>query len=339
MSGEVFDATGDLGPGEARRIVGGRTSARDLLYDAERRLAGAGVPSPQADAALLLAWVLDVPRSRLFLQDEPTPEQRVAFEKAVAARLSRVPLQHITGTAPFRRIEVAVGPGVFIPRPETEVVTEAGVRPLRETPSGIAVDLCAGSGAVGISLALEAPGSQVYLVEVDDRALEWTRRNVEDFAPAITEVGSRVEVVAADVAGVADPGAPLAPLVGRVDVIVANPPYIPDDMIPREIEVRDHEPYPALYGGPDGMDVVRTLARTAALLLRPGGQLVIEHADVQGPDAENGGVVGVLEAATLDADMATLVPGITGSQTFEKITDRLDLAGLPRFTLATRTTP
>lgn len=339
MPDQVFDAIGDFGEGESRRMAGGRTSSRDLLYDAERRLAAAGVPSPQADASLLLAWVLDVPKSRVFLQDEPSSHQRVAFEKALAARLSRVPLQHITGRAPFRRIEVAVGPGVFIPRPETELVTEAGIRTLRDKVGGIAVDLCAGSGAVGISLAVEAPGSHVYLVELDERALEWTRRNVADFAPVITEAGSSAEVVAGDVATIADAGAPLAPLVGRVDVIVANPPYIPDDMVPREIEVRDHEPYPALYGGPDGLDVVRALARTAALLLRPGGQLVIEHADVQGPDSAGRGVVGVLEQITLDDDLATIVPGLPGSRAFEKIADRLDFAGLPRFTLATRTTP
>lgn len=334
MPDGFFDALGQEEP-----VEGGRVSARDLLYDAERRLAGAGVPSPQADAALLLAWVLEVPRNRLFLHDSPTGRQRVAFEKALARRLNRVPLQHITGSAPFRRIEVAVGPGVFIPRPETELITEAGVRPLREIDGGVAVDLCSGSGAVGIALALEAPGSTVYLVEMDDAAIEWTRRNAEEFAEAVAEAGSRVEVVHADAGSVAEAGAALASLVGRVDVVVANPPYIPDSMVPREVEVRDHDPYLALYGGPDGLDVVRRIARTAALLLRPGGLLAMEHADSQGPDASDGGVVGVLRGVHLDEQMATLVPGLPGSQAFRGVTDRLDLAGLPRFTLATRSEP
>lgn len=334
MPDPTFDATGDTAGGGY--VGGGRVSARDVLYDAERRLTNAGVPSPQTDAALLLAWVLDVPRGKLFLHDEPTAAQRVAFEKALARRLNRVPLQHITGTAPFRHLELAVGPGVFIPRPETELIAEAGVRPLRERGGGIAVDLCSGSGAVGLSLALEAPGTHIYLVEVDESALEWTRRNAEQHAAAIADVGSAVEVVAADATTVADIGQPLAALVGRVDVVVANPPYIPDSMVPREIEVRDHDPYVALYGGHDGLDVVRGLARSAALLLRAGGHVAIEHADVQGPDGPGGGVVGVLSSVTLDDEMCTLVPGLPGSRVFEQIADRLDFAGLPRFTLARR---
>lgn len=334
MPDGFFDALGQEEPTE-----GGRVSARDLLYDAERRLTVAGVPSPQTDAAILLAWVLEVPRGRLFLQDAPTGRQRIAFEKALVKRLNRVPLQHITGRAPFRRIEVAVGPGVFIPRPETELITEAGVRPLREAAGQVAVDLCAGSGAAGLSLALEAPGTEVYLVELDDAAVEWTRRNVEEFAEAIAAAGSRVHLVHADAGEVAEVGGPLAALVGRVDVVVANPPYIPDSMVPREIEVRDHDPYLALYGGPDGLDVVRRIARTAALLLRPGGLLAIEHADTQGPGASDGGVVGVLRGLHLDESMATFVPGVPGAPVFGQVADRLDLAGLPRFTLATRTDP
>lgn len=334
MPDRFFDAWGQEDPTE-----GGRVSARDLLYDAERRLSNAKVASPQADAALLLAWVLEVPRNRLFLHDAPTGRQRVAFEKALAKRLNRVPLQHITGRAPFRRIEVAVGPGVFIPRPETELITEAGVRVLREAPGGVAVDLCAGSGAIALALALEAPGSRVWAVELDDAAVEWTFRNVEDFSSALAEAGSRVEVLHADAGDVAEPGGRLASLAGRADVVVANPPYIPDSMVPREIEVREHDPYLALYGGEDGLDVVRRIARTAAVLLRPGGLLAIEHADTQGSSAPGGGVVGVLDSFRLDEQLATWVPGVPGSPAFRGITDRLDLTGVPRFTLATRTDP
>ena len=327
-----FDGLGS----ESDSTGGGRSSVRDLLYDAERRLTAAGVPSPQADAAWLMAWVLNVPRNRLFLHDEPSPAQRMEFEKAVARRLSRVPLQHITGRAAFRRIDVAVGPGVFIPRPETELIAEAGVRVLREADGGTAVDLCSGSGAVGLSLALEAPGSTVYLVELDDAAVEWTRRNVTDFGRDLAAAGSRVEVLHADAGDVAEAGNPLSSLASCVDVVVANPPYIPDAMVPREVEVRDHDPAVALFGGDDGLDVVRRIARTAAVLLRPGGLLAVEHADVQGPDAPGGGVVGVLRSLTLDEELASMVPGVPGAPVFGSVTDRLDLAGLPRFTLATR---
>ena len=321
---------------ESEATGGGRSSVRDLLYDAARRLAAAGVASPQADAGWLMSWVLDVPRNRLFLHDEPSAAQRMEFEKAVARRLSRVPLQHITGRAPFRKIEVAVGPGVFIPRPETELITEAAVRVLREAGGGTAVDLCSGSGAVGISLALEAPGSTVFLVELDDAAVEWTRRNASEFASALSGVGSKVEVLHADAGEVADAGQALSSLAETVDTVVANPPYIPDSMVPREREVRDHDPAVALFGGDDGLDVVRRIARTAAVLLRPGGLLAIEHADVQGPEADGGGVVGVLRGLTLDEELASMVPGVPGSSVFGSVTDRLDLAGLPRFTLATR---
>ena len=327
-----FDGVESAGEG----TDGGRYTVRDLMFDAERRLAGAGVSSPQADAALLMAWVLDVPRNRLFLHDRPTASQRMQFEKAVARRLSRIPLQHITGRAAFRRIELAVGPGVFIPRPETELVAEAGIRALREAGGGTAVDLCSGSGALGLSLALEAPGSRVYLVEWDAAALEWTNRNVAGYAEVLASVGSTAEVIAADAGDVASVGQPLSSLAGSVDVVCANPPYIPDAMVPREIEVRDHDPAVALFGGTDGMDLIRRIARTAAILLRPGGVLAIEHADVQGPDGDGGGVVGILRSSMLDDDLATLVAGIPGDRLFTSVTDRLDLAGLPRFTLATR---
>lgn len=286
-----------------------------------------------------MAWVLDVPRNRLFLHDELDERARMAFEKALARRLSRVPLQHIVGRAPFRRIEVAVGPGVFIPRPETEVVTEVGVRHLREAGGGVAVDLCAGSGAIGLSLALEVPRVSVFAVEVDDAALEWLHRNVDHYRASIADVGSSIDVVDADATSVAEAGGALASWVGRVDAVVANPPYIPDGMIPREVEVRDHDPAVALFAGSDGLDVIRGITRTAALLLRPGGVLVIEHADVQGPGTVGGGVVGVLRDLTLDEQLSVLLPGVPGASLFEGINDRLDLTGAPRFTVATRSHP
>lgn len=306
---------------------GGRTTVRDVLVDAERRLQRAGVPSPAVDASEIVAFVLGVPRTRLFLLDEVSEEDKVRVEQMLARRLARVPLQHLLGTAGFRYLELQVGPGVFIPRPETELVVEAGVRELGASTavSRRAVDLCSGSGAVALALATECPGSEVHAVEWDDAAVDWTRRNIEGHASRLAEVGSTVELHHADAGAVADEGGPLAHLVGRVDVIVSNPPYIPDEMVPREPEVREHEPRAALYGGPDGLDVVRSVARTAALLLRSGGLLVVEHADVQGAAAGESGVPSVL-ASFENA----------GLPAFADVVDRLDLNGLPRFTLARR---
>jgi len=333
-SGFHFDARGDSQSHTS--TYGTLNTVRNLMYDAQRRLTSAGAASPRADAAWLMSWVLDVPRNRLILQDELSASQRLAFEKALARRLSRVPLQHITGRAAFRHIDVSVGPGVFIPRPETEIVAEAAIRHARQVGNATVVDLCAGSGVIGISIAIEVPGSDVHLVEIDSAAIEWTRRNIEEHASAIRDADSRTTVIHADAGTVADPGGLLSSLVGVVDVVVSNPPYIPDGMVPREVEVRDHDPAVALFGGPSGLDVVERVARTAALLLRPGGLFVVEHADVQGPDAAGGGVVGFLRSLTLDDQLATMLPGRPGGPIFESVTDRLDLNGVPRFTMATR---
>ena len=317
--------------------IGGRASVRDLLVDAERRLTRVGVGSPGVDAAEIVAFAMGTTRGRLFLQDEVTADQRVRIEQLLTRRLSRVPLQHLLGTAGFRRIEVQVGPGVFIPRPETELVTEAAIRALAEQPTGerLAVDLCSGTGAIAISLGIEVPGSRVQAVELSDDAIGWTRRNVAEHDAAITAAGSRVEVVHADAGLVAGPGEPLARLAGQVAVVVSNPPYIPADMVPKDPEVRDHEPKLALYGGgDDGLAVIRAVLRSAAILLRPGGLVVIEHADVQGTAAGERGVPGVAERMLADADLALLANVPAGRHVWTDITDRPDLNRLPRFTLA-----
>lgn len=318
--------------------IGGRVTVRDVLFDAEHRLAAVGVPSPSVDAAEIVAFCLGTTRNRLFLQDAVTDEQKVRIEQLLARRLSRVPLQHLLGTAGFRRIEVEVGPGVFIPRPETELVTEAGIRELADRPAGerVAVELCAGSGAIAISLGLEVPGSRVHAVELSDDAIDWTRRNVAAHEERLVACGSRVEVIHGDATTVADPGGPLARLAGTVAVVVTNPPYIPQWMVPRDPEVRDHEPAMALYGGEDGLDTVRGVLRTAALLLRPGGLVVVEHADVQGTAAGDAGVPGVASALTADADVAARTGLPPGGSVFTDVVDRIDLNGLPRFTLARR---
>ncbi|MFM8895858.1 MAG: peptide chain release factor N(5)-glutamine methyltransferase, partial [Actinomycetales bacterium] len=139
------------------RTSGGRVTVRDLLVDAERRLSGVGIESASVDAAEIIALVMGTTRSRLIMQDVVDPDRRVRIEQLLTKRQSRIPLQHLTGSAPFRRIEVQVGPGVFIPRPETELVTEAGIRELATSASRIAVDLGSGSGAIALSLALAAP--------------------------------------------------------------------------------------------------------------------------------------------------------------------------------------
>lgn len=291
---------------------------RTVLVDAERRLASAGVPSPRTDAELLLAHVLGVPRTRLVLSDDVERSQLVRFESLLIKRTARQPLQHLLGEAPFRTLSLAVGRGVFIPRPETEIVAEAAIRALAETPGRLAVDLCAGSGALGLSLAVEVPGSTVHLVELDPGARDWLERNVAALAAPLAAVGSVVQVHGGD-AGLVHEQA-LAELVGVVDVVTCNPPYIPDDAVPVEQEVREFDPPAALFGGTDGLDVVRTVARSAAALLRPGGSLVMEHGDLQGEGAGDLGVPGALRATGFYTD----------------ISDRVDLTGRDRYTVARR---
>lgn len=319
------------------RTEGGRLTVRDVLVDSEKRLQAVGVPSPGVDAAIIVAQVMGVPRSRLLLHDPLDSDQRVRIEALIAQRLSRVPLQHITGVAYFRHLELSVGPGVFIPRPETELIAEAGIRVLREAPVKVAVDLCTGSGAVALAMATEVPQSVVHAVELDAAAVEWTRRNVAEHADELARVGSRVEVIHDDAAHVAEPGHALVALASGVSVVTANPPYIPEGMIPREVEVRDHDPFLALYSGADGLDAARHVIATAAVLLRSGGLLVMEHADIQGTDAGDSGVPALVSAARVDQALAERVPQLPGSAVFTSVADRSDLNGLPRFTMAYRT--
>ncbi|MBI1376230.1 MAG: peptide chain release factor N(5)-glutamine methyltransferase [Frankiales bacterium] len=292
---------------------------RDVLVDGERRLASAGVPSPRVDAELLLAHVLGVPRGRVFLSDPAEPSDVVRFEGLLVRRAARVPLQHLLGEAPFRHLVLEVGPGVFVPRPETETVAELAIRALSgDAEERLAVDLCTGSGAIALALATEVRHSVVHAVELDGPAADWAQRNLVRHSAAVAAAGSEVHLHRGD-ATTAHLG-PLAPLVGRVDVVVTNPPYIPDDARPRDPEVRQYDPPLALYGGPDGLDVVRGIAGCAAALLRPGGVLVVEHGDEQGERAGEAGVPSVLRE--------------TGE--FASVRDLPDLAGRDRATVAVR---
>ena len=292
---------------------------RDVLVDGERRLGAAGVPTPRVDAELLLAHVIGVPRGRLFLSDPIDSSDASRFEILLVRRSARVPLQHLVGEAPFRHLVLEVGRGVFVPRPETENVAELAIRALQtDSVERLAVDLCTGSGAIALSLATEVPHSIVHALELEGPAYDWAVRNVARYADDLERVGSQVVMHRGD-ATTAHLDV-LASLVGRVDVLVSNPPYIPDDAVPREPEVRDYDPPRALYGGYEGLDVVRGIAVSAAALLRPGGLLVIEHSDAQGEPGGSAGVPFVLRE--------------NGS--YLEVRDLPDLAGRDRVTTAIR---
>jgi release factor glutamine methyltransferase len=254
-----------------------------------------------------LAAVLDVPRSRLLTLDEVPDDAVARFAGLLDQRADRVPLQHLTGRAPFRHLELAVGPGVFVPRPETEQLAGWALERLAGLAAPVVVDLGSGSGALALAIASEHPGARVTAVERDPGAIEWTRHNA---LARVSAGDTPVGVVQGDMT---DP-ALLSELDGRVTVVVSNPPYVPDGaVVPRE--VADHDPPLALWGGPDGLDVVRGLLVTAARLLRPGAWLGIEHADQQG------------------GSLPALVRAHGG---FTDVEDHPDLAGRPRFTTARR---
>ncbi|GAA4665806.1 peptide chain release factor N(5)-glutamine methyltransferase [Frondihabitans cladoniiphilus] len=236
----------------------------------------AEIPSPEVDALLLMGHVLGLSRGEVLVKEltgaSLAPRDAEAFGDLVARRATREPLQHITGLAPFRSLELHVGPGVFVPRPETEGVAQIAIDALRAVadPSPVAVDLGTGSGALALAMATEVPNAHVHAVELSPEAAVWTQRN-------IAATGARVDLV------VGDMGTSLQDIDGTVSVVVSNPPYIPLGMVPRDPEVRLFDPALALYGGDDGLDVIRSLSKRALGLLMPGGTLVIEHGEQQGP--------------------------------------------------------
>ncbi|GGP87510.1 peptide chain release factor N(5)-glutamine methyltransferase [Streptomyces roseolilacinus] len=288
---------------------GGRTpSPRSLLLSevaqATQRLADAGVPSPRFDAEELAAFVHNVKRGELHRVEDGDFDAR--YWEAVARREAREPLQHITGRAFFRYLELQVGPGVFVPRPETESVVGWAIDAVRamDVVEPLIVDLCSGSGAIALAMAQEVPRSRVHAVELSEDALEWTRRNAE---------GTRVAVHHGDALSA------LPELDGQVDLVISNPPYIPltewEYVAP---EARDHDPDMALFSGEDGLDVIRGIERTAHRLLRPGGLVVVEHADTQGGQ----------------------VPWIFNEEAgWTDAADHPDLNNRPRFATARKATP
>ena len=306
-----------------------------LLKWAFEELADAGVASPQADAEVLLAHALGVDRGelrRLVVLGREVPDDAAdAFTLLVSRRAAREPLQHLTGTAAFRHLELAVGPGVFVPRPETEEVAQVAIdeaaKIVGERESAVVVDLCTGTGAIALAVATEVPGTRVHAVELDKDAHAWAERNVDAVSAAVAGLGTGTTPQAAPERVVrlvkGDARTALYGIDGLADVVVSNPPYVPSDAVPVDPEVAEHDPAVALYGlGPDGLEVPRGITDAAARLLRPGGLYVMEHAEVQAEAART------MVAAARDAD---------GQPVFGVPETRKDLTGRPRMVVARRT--
>ncbi|MGK8520313.1 peptide chain release factor N(5)-glutamine methyltransferase [Nocardia asteroides] len=288
-----------------------RVALRPVVNEAVETLRTAGVHSPRADAEHLAAHVLGVERTRLALTPLVPPGKLEEFRELVARRARRIPLQHLTGTAVMGALDLAVGPGVFVPRPETELLYAWALAQLEALPhdhAPIVVDLCTGSGALALAVAHARPDAQVHAVELDPAALGWARRNAGDRIAA----GDTPITLYADDA--TDPEL-LTDLDGRVDIVVSNPPYIPEGAR-LDPEVAEHDPSVALFGGPDGLTVIRGMIPNITRLLRPGGATAIEHDDTNGS-----GVAALL----------------TATGVFTDVVEHPDLAGKPRFVAAIRT--
>jgi release factor glutamine methyltransferase len=270
-----------------------------VLVTATKELAAAGVASPRVDAELLAAHVLGVGRGRLLLIDTLRADELHRYLALVAERARRIPLQHLLGTAAFRHLELAVGDGVFVPRPETELLAGWGIS--QTAPGATVVDLCSGTGAIALSVLDEASPGLVVAVERSAAALRFLTANA---------AGTRLRIVRADVT---EPGI-LADLTGTVDVVLCNPPYVPDGT-PVAPEVAEHDPAEAVFGGRDGLAVIRPVIALAADLLRPGGVVGIEHDD--------GHAEAVPELLRADGR-------------FSAVRAELDLAGRPRYATARR---
>lgn len=274
---------------------------RHAIDSAAEILAEAGIDSARYDAEELAAHLAGTPRGRLSLLDPPDDAFFGRYEVVVAERSRRVPLQHLIGTVDFGPVTLQVGPGVFIPRPETEAMLEwAAGQHLRAEP--IIMDLCTGSGVLAVALARYWPAARVIGIDDSDAALDYARRNA---------AGTAVELLRADVA---TPEL-LSELDGRVDLVVANPPYVPDGA-QLEPEVSQYDPHHAVFGGPDGMSVITPVVALAGRWLRSGGLFAVEHDDTT-------------------SALTTQI--ITGTGLFDDVVPRVDLTGRPRFVTARRT--
>lgn len=271
---------------------------RQAIDEATRTLTGAGVPSARADAEELAAHAAGTSRGRLPVLDAVPDGFFARYDELVTARARRIPLQHLTGTTAFGPVTLEVGPGVFVPRPETEALLEWAVA-RQLPPDPVIVDLCTGSGALAAALAHQMPSARIVGVDISADALSYARRN----APS-------VELRQGDVR---DPGL-FDDLDGRVDLLVANPPYLPES-VALEPEVAEHDPPQALFGGPDGTSVIAAIVVLAARWLARGGLLAIEH-DAGASDA----VVHMLQRTNI----------------FEDVSARPDFGGTLRFVTARR---
>jgi release factor glutamine methyltransferase len=287
------------------------TAVRPLLVQATSQLREVGVASPEQEARQLLAYAAGIELARLPLLDAIEDDQASHFQSLINKRTRRIPLQHLTGRAHFRYLELEVGPGVFVPRPETEVMTGWAIEQLRPMVYAVArgvsrhlpvvVELGTGSGAIAKAIATELTGTRVHAVEISEEAAAYAARNLAD---------TTVELHVQDMSGA------LPQLNGTVDLVIANPPYIPLDAFESVVpEVRDHDPVLALFSGQDGLDAIRVVVAEAARLLRPTGLLCVEHADLQG-------------------ELAQQIVLQHGG--FRAVRDHSDLAGKPRFVTAVR---
>ncbi len=286
-----------------------RESLRVQIMAATTVLSEAGVPSPQFDAEELAAHMLGVSRTRLGLHPLVETEWVERYRVLVARRAERTPLQHLTGSAVLGRTEIQVGPGVFIPRPETEVLVEWALEAIKDLVAPVVVDLCSGSGAIALAIAQARPDATVHAIERADGALAWARRNLELHKDA---GGTPIDLRGGDVFDqrlVTD-------LDGTADLVTANPPYVPEGTVV-DPEVADHDPAEAVFAGADGLSVIKPLISVAAGLLKPGGAFAMEHDDTHGES-----VPALLSARRVLAD----------------VEDHQDLAGRPRFVTARRVT-
>ena len=280
---------------------------RSLLRDAAGHLTSAGIASAEVDAIALLAhaWSTDtahVHRAQL-LDRVPDPDVLGRFDALVSERARRVPLQHLTGRAGFRHLDLQVGPGVFVPRPETEMLVDLVAAQLHDLEHPVVVDLCTGSGALALAIKDEFPHAHVHAVEVSADAVAWAELNRE-------RLGLDVDIRCGDATTAFEE------LERGVDVVVSNPPYIPVGMVPVDPEVRDHDPEIALYGGSaDGLAIPLQVAARAAQLLRPGRLMVMEHASTQGE---------------------SLPAAVARQGRWTDVKDVLDLTSAPRAVLARR---
>ena len=252
---------------------------RDLVSDFTGRFAAAGIESAAADAQILISETLGISRGELsafqITGTQITDHEFVVLNELALRREAREPLQHLTGRAYFRNLVLDVGPGVFVPRPDTELIAQLAIDALRavlaDNPAPVAVDLATGSGAIALAIATEVPEASVYAVELSDEALTWTRKN---FARYQAE-GAKAHLSQGDLADAFEQ------LNGQVDVLATNPPYIPLGMVPIYPEVQLHDPALALYSGDDGLDAIRLCSKSGLRLVRSGGYFVVEHADIQ----------------------------------------------------------